>query len=89
MAHEHDSETKHAHRHQWFQNHQKPEQIEAYEVARLNTTIEAQAVEIRELKEEIKRLGFNETIHPAPQSPDEHPEEKKSWWQRVNDWNDR
>ena len=63
--------------------------MEADEVARLNTTIEAQAAEIRELKEEIKRLGFNETIHPAPQSPDEHPEEKKSWWQRVNDWNDR
>ena len=32
--------------------------MRAYEVARLNTTIEAQAAEIREPKEEIKRLGL-------------------------------
>ena len=71
-------------RREWMQNHQKPEEIEADEVARLNTTIEAQAAEIRELKKEIKRLEFNETldrapIKPAPQSP----EEKKPWWQRL------
>jgi hypothetical protein len=38
---------------EWMQNHQKPEEIEADEVARLNTIIEAQAAEIRKLKEEI------------------------------------
>jgi hypothetical protein len=40
-------------RREWMQNHQKPEEIEADEVARLNTIIEAQAAEIRKLKEEI------------------------------------
>lgn len=71
-------------RREWMQNHQTPEEIEADEVARLNTTIEAQAAEIRELKEEIKRLEYNTTldrapINPAPQSP----EGKKPWWQRL------
>lgn len=76
-------------RREWMQNHQKPEEIEADEVARLNTTIESQAAEIRELKEEIKRLEFNETldratIKPAPQSH----EEKKPWWHRLLAWLD-
>lgn len=75
-------------RREWMQNHQKPEEIEADEVARLNTIIEEQAAVIRQQKEEIKRLEANETIHPAPQSPEEHPEENKSWWQRLNDWCD-
>ena len=38
---------------EWMHNHQKSEKIEADEVARLNTIIEAQAAEIRKLKEEI------------------------------------
>jgi len=41
-------------RYEYLQEHQKPEEIEADEVARLNTTIEAQAAEIRKLKEEIR-----------------------------------
>ena len=75
-------------RHEWFQNHQKPEEIEADEVARLNTTIEAQAAEIRELKDYIKRLEFNERMRPATQSPKEEPEEKKTWWYRLMAWFD-
>lgn len=76
-------------RREWMQNHQKPEEIEADEVARLNTTIESQAAEIRELKKEIKRLEFNETldratIKPAPQSH----KEKKPWWHRLLAWFD-
>ena len=70
-------------RREWMQNHQKPEQIEADEVARLNTTIEAQAAEIRELKDYIKRLEANERMRTAFQSPNEEPKEKKSWWHRI------
>lgn len=62
----------------WMQNHQKPEEIEADEVARLNTTIEAQAAEIRNLKEEIKCMRNNEMMRQASK-----PEEKKSWWHRL------
>ena len=75
-------------RREWMQNHQKPEQIEADEVARLNTTIEAQAAEIRELKDYIKRLEANERMRTAFQSPNEEPEEKKSWWHRLMAWFD-
>lgn len=70
-------------RREWFQNHQKPEEIEADEVARLNTTIEAQAAEIRELKDQIKRMEFNATLNRAPIKPEpQSPEEKKPWWRR-------
>lgn len=68
-------------RREWMQNHQKPEEIEADEVARLNAIIEAQSAEIRELKDYIKRLEANERMHQQLQ-PEEHPEEKKSWWRR-------
>lgn len=70
-------------RREWMQNHQKPEEIEADEVARLNTTIEAQAAEIRELKDQIKRMEANERMRKEFQ-----PEEKKSWWQRLMAWID-
>ena len=70
-------------RREWFQNHQKPEEIEADEVARLNTTIEAQAAEIRELKDEIKRMEANERMRQEFQ-----PEEKKPWWYRIMSWFD-
>ena len=70
-------------RREWMQNHQKPEEIEADEVARLNTTIEAQAAEIRELKDQIKRMEANERMRKEFQ-----PEEKKSWWQRLMAWFD-
>ena len=65
-------------RREWFQNHQKPEQIEADEVARLNTTIEDQAAEIRELKDQIKRMEANERMRNESQT-----EEKKPWWHRL------
>ena len=70
-------------RREWFQNHQKPEQIEADEVARLNTTIEAQAAEIRELKDQIKRMEHNEMMREEFQT-----EEKKPWWYRLMSWLD-
>ena len=70
-------------RREWMQNHQKPEQIEADEVARLNTTIEAQAAEIRELKDYIRRLEANERMRTVSQPPKEEPEEKQSWWHRL------
>jgi len=67
----------------WMQNHQKPEKIEADEVARLNTTIEAQAAEIRELKDQVKRMEANERMRKEFQ-----PEEKKPWWHRLTAWCD-
>ena len=64
--------------HEWMQNHQTPEEIEADEMARLNTTIEAQAAEIRELKDHIKRMEHNEMMR------EEFPtEEKKPWWYYI------
>lgn len=63
---------------EWMQNHQKPEEIEADEVARLNTIIEEQAAEIRELKYEIKRMEANERMRKVL-----HTEEKKPWWHRL------
>ena len=67
-----------AYRREWMQNHQKPEEIEADEVARLNTTIEGQAAEIRELKDQIKRMEANERMRKEFQ-----PEEKKPWWKQM------
>lgn len=75
-------------RREWMQNHQKPEEIEADEVARLNTTIEAQAAEIRELKDQIECMEANERMRHAHQSPKEEPEEKKPWWYRLMAWFD-
>lgn len=72
-------------RREWMQQHQKPEEIEADEVARLNTTIEVHAAEIRELKAEIKRLEANEKMRQLLE-PDEHHKEKKSWWHRLTTW---
>ena len=70
-------------RREWFQNHQKPEQIEADEVARLNTIVEEQAAEIRELKDQVKRMEANERMRKEFQ-----PEEKKPWWHRLMSWLD-
>lgn len=74
-------------RREWFQNHQKPEEIEADEVARLNTTIEAQAAEIRNLKDQIKRMEANERMRKEFQ-PEENHKGKKSWWHRIMSWFD-
>jgi hypothetical protein len=70
-------------RREWFHNHQKPEQIEADEVARLNTIVEEQAAEIRNLKDDIKRMEANERMRKEFQ-----PEEKKPWWHRLTAWFD-
>ena len=75
-------------RREWFQNHQKPEQIEADEVARLNTTIEAQAAEIRELKDQIECMEANERMRTATQSFEKKSEENKPWWHRLMAWFD-
>ena len=70
-------------RREWMQNHQKPEEIEADEVARLNATIEEQAAVIRQQKEEIERLKFNEKMRTTHQPPGKKSELKKSWWHRA------
>lgn len=74
---------------EWMRDHQKPEDIEADEVARLNITIETQATEIRELKAEIKRLENNEADHicryhltlSSANDPDAAPP-RRPWWRR-------
>ena len=74
-------------RREWMQNHQKPEEIEADEVARLNTIVEEQAAEIRNLKDDIKRMEANERMRKEFQ-PEENHKEKKSWWHRLTAWFD-
>ena len=61
-------------RREWMQNHQKPEEIEADEVAQRNTIIEDQEAVIRQQREEIKRMEFNERMRQQLQ-PEEHPKE--------------
>lgn len=68
---------------EWMQNHKKPEEIEADEVVRLNATIEEQAAVIRQQKEEIECLKFNERMRKAHQPPEKKSELKKSWWHRA------
>ena len=71
-------------RREWFQNHQKPEQIEADEVARLNAQIEEQDAQIRQLTLERDQLKaqqkFNESVY------DPTKDVKPSWWQRFLAW---
>ena len=75
-------------RREWMQNHQKPEQIEADEVARLNTIVEEQAAEIRELKDQIECMEANERMRTATQSFEKKSEENKPWWHRLMAWFD-
>ena len=65
---------------EWMQQHKKPEQIEADEVARLNTTIEEQAAQIRQLYHERDQLKARQKIekHTEDATP--------SWWQRFLNW---
>lgn len=70
-------------RREWMQNHRKPEEIEADEVARLNAIIEEQAAEIRELKDRIECMEANERMRKEFQ-----PEEKKPWWHQLMAWFD-
>ena len=71
-------------RREWMQNHQKPEKIEADEVARLNAQIEEQDAQIRQLTIERDQLKaqqrFNESVY------DPTKDVKPSWWQRFLSW---
>ena len=71
-------------RREWMQKHQKPEQIEADEVARLNAQIEEQDAQIRQLTLERDQLKaqqrFNESVY------DPTKDAKPSWWQRFLAW---
>ena len=68
-------------RREWMQQHKKPEQIEADEVARLNAQIEEQDATIRQLTLERDQLKaekkFNESVY------DPTKDVKPSWWQRF------
>ena len=71
-------------RREWMQNHQKPEKIEADEVARLNAQIEEQDATIRQLTAEVERFKaqqrFNESVY------DPTKDKQPSWWQRFLSW---
>ena len=71
-------------RREWMQQHKKPEQIEADEVARLNAQIEEQDAQIRQLTLERDHLKaqqrFNESVY------DPTKDVKPSWWQRFLAW---
>lgn len=71
-------------RREWMQKHQKPEQIEADEVARLNAKIEEQDATIRQLTNEVERFKaqqrFNESVY------DPTKDKQPSWWQRFLSW---
>lgn len=71
-------------RREWMQQHKKPEQIEADEVARLNAQIEEQDAQIRQLTLERDQLKaqqkFNESVY------DPTKDVKPSWWQRFLAW---
>lgn len=70
---------------EWMRDHQKPEDIEADEVARLNTTIETQAATIRELKTENERLELNERIRQSTATPATkmgNTPPRRPWWRR-------
>ena len=71
-------------RREWMQNHQKPEDIEADEVARLNAQIEEQDAKIRELTlerdQQKAQQRFNESVY------DPKKDVKPSWWLRFLSW---
>jgi len=71
-------------RREWMQQHKKPEQIEADEVARLNAQIEEQDAKLRELTLERDQLKaqhrFNESVY------DPTKDVKPSWFQRFLAW---
>ena len=68
-------------RREWMQKHQKPEEIEADEVARLNARIEEYDAKVRQLTIERDHLKaqqkFNESVY------DPTKDVKPSWWQRF------
>lgn len=70
-------------RRQCLEAHRVAEASEADATDKLHTTIEAQAAEIRNLKEEIKCMRNNEMMRQVFK-----PEEKKPWWYRLMAWLD-
>ena len=70
-------------RREWMQKHQKPEEIEADEVARLNARIEEYDAKVRQLTLERDQLKaekkFNESVYDPTK-------DKQSWWQRFLSW---
>lgn len=69
-------------RREWMQNHQKPEEIEADEVARLNAQIEEQDAQIRQFTLERDQLKAQQKIEKYTEDA------KPSWWQRFLAWFD-
>ena len=70
-------------RRQCLEAHRVVEASEADATDKLHKTIEAQAEEIRYLKEEIKIMQNNEMMRQVFK-----PEEKKPWWYRLMAWLD-
>jgi len=68
-------------RREWMPQHQKPEQIEADEVARLNAQIEDQDAKIRELTLERDHLKAQQKFNESVCDPTK--DVKPSWWQRF------
>ena len=68
-------------RREWMQQHQKPEQIEADEVARLNAQIEEQDAQIRQLTLERDQLKAQQKFNESVCDPTK--DVKPSWWQRF------
>ena len=71
-------------RREWMQNHQKPEKIEADEVARLNAQIEEQDATIRQLTLERDQLKAQQKFNESGYDPTK--DVKPSWWQRFLAW---
>ena len=71
-------------RREWMQKHQKPDEIEADEVARLNARIEEYDAKVRQLTIERDHLKaqqkFNESVY------DPTKDKQPSWWQRFLSW---
>ena len=68
-------------RRQWLEAHRVAEASEADATDKLHKTIEAQAAEICNLKDQIKCMEANERMRKEFQ-----PEEKKPWWHRLVAW---
>ncbi len=67
-----------------MQQHKKPEQIEADEVARLNAQIEEQDAKIRKLTIERDQLKAQQKFNKSVYDPTK--DVKPSWWQRFLAW---
>lgn len=78
----HDDGNIYFERRQWLEAHRVAEASEADATDKLHKTIEEQAAEIRNLKDEIRRMEANERMRQVLQ-PAHHEGKKTSWWQRL------